>query len=173
MSYPFRRLTALAAIFLVCALPLCAQHKSSANAGINTLAAPVPAPLLNGKRVFVSYELGDVTSFPSRYSGSPERAYGELIAEMKTWGRYQIVADPTDADLIFAIRFVDPPELPRPQIRLGIYDPRSHASLWGFVEEIDFAFLKKNRDADFSATVHKLVSDVQALLATSAIPRQP
>jgi len=158
------------------ALPVSAQivfgppQKSSAAVGVNNLAAPVPTPLLKGKKAFISYELGDVTSFPSRYSGGPERAYSEFLADMTAWGRYEIVMDPKDADVIFAIRFVDPPEIPKPQIRLGISDPATHASLWGFVEEIDFAFRKKSRDADFSDTVHLLAADVQALVDPAKQP---
>lgn len=69
---------------LCCALPATAQRSSAAK-GVNTTAAPVPAPLLNGKRAFVSYEIGDVTAFPSSYSGGPERAYNEFFADMKDW----------------------------------------------------------------------------------------
>jgi len=149
------------------------QQKSSAAAGVNSVAAPVPDPLLKGKKAFISYELGDVTSFPARYSGGPERAYSEFYADMKAWGRYQLVLDPKDADVIFAIRFVDPPEIPKPQIRVGIMDPTTHAALWGFVEEIDFAFRKKSRDADFSDTVRLLVSDVQTLVEPAGAAKQP
>jgi hypothetical protein len=138
--------------------------RSSAAVGVNNAAAPIPDPILKGKKAFISYELGDVSSFPSRYSGGPERAYSEFLAGMKAWGRYEIVTDPKQADVIFAIRFVDPPEIPKPQIRVGVMDPVTHAALWGFVEEIDFAFRKKSRDADFSDTVHLLVTDVQQLV---------
>jgi hypothetical protein len=82
--------------------------KSSADVGINTVQAPVPTPLLNGKRAFISYELGDVTAFPEAYSGGPERAYGEFYSAMKAWGRYELVADPAQADIVFAVRFSDP-----------------------------------------------------------------
>jgi hypothetical protein len=146
------------------------QQRSSAAAGINSVAAPVPDPILKGKKAFISYELGDVASFPSRYSGGPERAYSEFLAGMKSWGRYEIVTDPKQADVIFAVRFVDPPEIPKPQIRVGIMDPVTHASLWGFVEEVDFAFRKKSRDADFSDTVQQLVADVHQLVEPAATP---
>ena len=38
------------------------------------------------------------------YSGGPDRAYNEFYAAMKTWGRYELVAAPRDADLVFEIR---------------------------------------------------------------------
>lgn len=159
-------------LVLACGLPGVAQfngkQKSSAAVGVNTMLAPVPEPLQRGKRAFISYELGDVTSFPSRYSGGPERAYSEFYQAMKAWGRYEIVMDPKDADVVFAIRFVDPPEIQKPQVRLGVLDARTHVALWGFVEEVDFAFRKKSRDVAFSDTVRTLVADLQTLLETGA-----
>jgi hypothetical protein len=148
-------------------------QRSSAAKGINTTAAPVPAPLLSGKRAFISNKLGDESAFPSRYSGGPERAYSEFFDGMKAWGRYDLVMDPKDADLVFAVQFVDSPGLSVPQIRVGISDARTHVALWGFVEQINPAMFKKHRDATFSATVQQLVSDVQALLRSNAVQTAP
>lgn len=145
--------------------------KSSASAGINNVTAPVPSPLLIGKKAFISYELGDVTAFPQAYSGGPERAYGEFYSAMKAWGRYDLVSDPKDADVVFAVRFVDTV----PQIRVGISDARTHVSLWGFVEQVDGKFLRKNRDKAFTDSVKLLVTDIQTLIGqnTTAPPAQP
>src|ERR1700761_1935654 len=88
---------------------LSTPKKSSADVGVNSVQAPVPTPLVRGKKAFISYELGDVTAFPDAYSGGPERAYGEFYSAMKAWNRYDLVADPNDADIVFAVRFVDPP----------------------------------------------------------------
>ena len=146
-----------------------APKKSSAVVGVNTVQAPVPTPLLNGRKAFISYELGDVTAFPDAYSGGPERAYGEFYSAMKTWNRYDLVADPNDADLVFAVRFVDPPNTV-PQIRIGVADARTHITLWGFVEQVDFKFRKKNRDAAFTDSVKLLVTDIQTLIGQNATP---
>ncbi len=148
------------------------SDRSSAEVGINNSQAPVPSPLLKAKRAFISYEIGDVTAFPSDYSGGPERAYGEFYSQMKAWGRYELVSDPKDADIIFAVRFVDPPNIVRPQIRVGIMDSTARVSLWGFVEEVNFAFFKKHRDAAFTASVKQLLEDVQALVSQVPAPRQ-
>jgi hypothetical protein len=164
MFLSLNRFVAVMSIGACLAAPVCAQ-KSSAAKGVNTLAAPVPAPLLNGKRVFISYEIGDVTSFPSAYSGGPERAYSEFFNQMKAWGRFELVMDPSDADLVFAVRFVD---APMPQIRVGISDGKTHVALWGFVEQVDPAVFKKHRDASFSESVKLLIGDVQALLTPGA-----
>jgi hypothetical protein len=167
MSLFLNRSVAVAALLACVAIAVGAQQKSSAAKGINTLAAPVPTPLLNGKRAFISYEMGDVTAFPSAYSGGPERAYSEFFAQMKAWGRFQLVIDPSDADVVFAVRFVDS----QPQIRLGISDGKTHVALWGFVEQVDPAVFKKHRDASFTQSVQLLVSDVKTLLAEDAAPQ--
>ncbi len=167
----------LVGFFLVANLAASAQvirlgtpKKSSADVGVNTVQAPVPTPLLNGKKAFISYELGDVTAFPDAYSGGPERAYGEFYSAMKAWKRYDLVADPAAANVIFAVRFVDPPNTV-PQIRIGIVDAKTHITLWGFVEQVDFKFRKKNRDAAFSDSVKLLVTDIQTLIGQNAAPQ--
>jgi hypothetical protein len=165
-----------AAFFLITSLTTSAQvirfstpKKSSADVGINSVKAPVPTPLLNGKKAFISYELGDVTAFPDAYSGGPERAYAEFYSAMKTWNRYQLVADPNDADIVFAVRFVAPPGTV-PQIRIGIADAKTHFALWGFVEQVDPKFRKKNRDVAFTESVKLLLSDIQTLLGQNDTP---
>ncbi|AEU38983.1 hypothetical protein [Granulicella mallensis] len=140
---------------------LTAQRKA---APVNLSSAPVPAPILQGKKAFISFELGDVSSFPSTYSGGPERAYNEFFQGMQAWGRYELVADPKEADVIFAIRFVDPPGLDDPQIRVGVTDARGRVSLWGFAEEINGAIRKKSRDAAFSAAIDQVINDVKLLV---------
>lgn len=144
---------------------------SSAAKGINTTNAPVPTPLVNGRKVFVSFDPGDVLAFPSIYSGGPERAYNEFYTDMKQWGHYDLVLDPRDAELIFSIRFVEGQGLAWPQIRLSISDAKTHVVLWGFIEQVNGALFKKHRDQAFSNTVMRLVNDMQALLAPgSALP---
>jgi hypothetical protein len=166
------RVVLVAGLLVFSASSVVAQRKA---APVNSSLAPVPAPILQGKKAFISFELGDVSSFPSIYSGGPERAYTEFFQGMQQWGRYQLVADPKDADVVFAIRFVDTPGLANPQIRLGITDARGRVSLWGFAEEINGAFRKKNRDAAFSDAITQVISDVKLLVSSNgeAPPLQP
>jgi hypothetical protein len=138
---------------------------SSAAKGINKANAPVPTPLLNGKKVFISFDPSDVLAFPSVYSGGPERAYNEFFAYMKQWGHYEVVLDPKEADLVFSVRFVENHDLLWPQIRVVMTDAKTKTVLWGLVEQIDGAFFKKHRDQAFSNSVMKLVDDIQELIA--------
>ncbi|MDR3725188.1 MAG: hypothetical protein P4K83_11975 [Terracidiphilus sp.] len=156
----------LAGLFLACGSAcFAAPNKlSSAAKGVNTANAPVPTPLLNGKKVFISFDMGDVLVFPTVYSGGPERAYTEFFTDMQQWGHYEQVLNPQDADLIFSIRFVEGGNLAWPQIRLSMSDAKTHVVLWGFVEQVNGAFFKKHRDQAFSNAVMTLVNDIQELL---------
>jgi hypothetical protein len=173
MLHHFTKILAITALTISIAAPaqitFGTPKKSSADVGINTVQAPVPAPLLNGKKAFISYEIGDVTAFPTAYSGGPERAYGEFYSAMKVWGRYELVSDPNDADIVFAVRFVDPGTT-IPQIRIGVSDAKTGIGLWGFVEQVDFKFRKKNRDLAFTDSVKLLVKDIQTLIGQATIP---
>jgi hypothetical protein len=168
--FVLKQFVVLSTVSIACLLPAGGQQRSSAAKGVNTLGAPVPTTLLHAKRAFVAYELGDVTAFPSAYSGGPERAYSEFFAQMKAWGHFELVLDPEQADLVFAVRFVDSPGLSFPQIRVGISDAKTGVPLWGFVEQVDPAFFKKHRDASFSESVQLLVSDVESLITPGAAP---
>jgi len=144
-------------------LGLVAQRKS---APVNSSDAPVPAPVLQAKTAFISFELGDTASFPGVYSGGPERAYNEFYQGMQQWGRYQLVSDPKDADVVFAIRYVDS----GPYLRLQITDPHTGISLWGFEEQINSTGFKKTRDAGFDTAVAQVISDVKQLVAPNGPP---
>jgi len=167
--YRLARTFAIIALLLSCCSSLPAQVRSSARKGVNKLGAPIPDPILNGKKVFVSFELGDTVDFDSFYSGGPERAYSEFYAQMKQWNHYELVSNPNDADMVFAIRFTG-------VLRLTLLDARGRISLWGFVEQVDPAFLKKHRDNQFSQSVSRLITDLKTLLdeaTSSAAPANP
>jgi len=152
----------LIALMLV-PLALRAQRKS---APVNSSQAPVPTPILQAKTAFISFELGSTASFPGVYSGGPERAYDEFYQGMQQWGRYQLVSDPKQADLVFAIRYVDT----GPYLRLQISDPQNGVSLWGFEEQIKSTGFKKTRDTGFDTAVAQVISDVKQLVAPNGPP---
>jgi hypothetical protein len=144
--------------------------------------APIPAQILEAKKVFVANAGGDDPSPDDpELSGDPDRAYNQFYAAMKTWGRYELVSAPADADLWFEIRFTMPPATRAvfkgdtvgtapfdPQVRLVIRDPKTNAILWGFTEHVAWAILKGNRDKNFDLALARIVSDVQRLAQQSA-----
>jgi hypothetical protein len=156
---------AIAALLFACCLAAPAQ-RSSARKGVNKMGAPIPDPILNGKKVFISFELGDTVDFDGVYSGGPERAYSEFHNQMKQWNHYELVSNPNDADMVFAIRFTG-------VLRLTLLDARGRISLWGFVEQVDPAFFKKHRDNQFSQSVSRLIADLKTLLDEATASTSP
>ncbi|HEY1205764.1 MAG: hypothetical protein ABSH46_12230 [Bryobacteraceae bacterium] len=139
--------------------------------------APVPAQILTAKRVFVVNAGADGGSYPDApFSGEPDRAYNSFYAAMKASGHYELVGAPSDADLLFEIRFtVRPGWVQRAetaywdaQFRLVIRDPKSHTKLWALTEQVEKALLQGNRDKNFDQALTRMVSDVQKLTAPSA-----
>ena len=115
----------------------------------DVLPAPFPVQITRGKTVFISNAGGDTNYL---YSGGPDRLYNQFYAAIQSWGRYQLVAGPGDADLVLAISFSnqfvgdkDPREngssspsvgcsLTDPQFRLTVLDPGTRVTLWTFTE---------------------------------------
>jgi len=143
--------------------------------------APLPAQILAAKKVFVANAGGDEPWIDDGlFSGGPDRTYNQFYAAMKTWGRYELVSAPADADLLFEIEFTVPPiagaasrgdtffgRPSDPPIPLVIRDPKTNALLWAFTEHAAWAVLQGNRDKNFDQALARIVSDVQLLSATA------
>jgi hypothetical protein len=67
---------------------------------VTPASAPVPSLLLNAKKVFISNAGADSGLFPHPFSGDPDRAYNQFYADVASWGRYQMVSTPGEADLV-------------------------------------------------------------------------
>ncbi|MGZ7056605.1 MAG: hypothetical protein ACXVK3_13845 [Candidatus Angelobacter sp.] len=136
-------------------------------------AAPIPSQIFSAKKVFLSNAVGDTDISPDHISGGPERAYNQLYAGMKAWGRYDLVSTPADAELIFETDFTAPLSfahaidhpVPRAQLRLIIRDRQSRAVLWTFLEYLDRQKVsgKWTHDKAFDQTILTLIADVQKL----------
>jgi hypothetical protein len=134
----------------------------------------LPAQIFTAKKVFVSNGGGDTLGY---YSGGPDRAYNELYAALKGWGRYELVAAPGDAELVFEISFsvpivgevvsggggtlVSSKTVIDPQFRLVIRDLKTHVLLWTFTEHVQNALLPGNRDKNFDKAMAALVNDLR------------
>jgi hypothetical protein len=92
---------------------------------------------------------------------------------LQSWGRYQLVANPAESDLVLAVSFSNPftgdnstqPVVGRsvsdPQFRLTIIDPTTRVTLWTFTEHVQFALLAGNRDKNFDQALAALVNDLK------------
>ncbi len=131
--------------------------------------APVPSLLLNARKVFISNAGADSGLFPHPFTGDPDRAYNQFYAGVVSWGRYQLVASPDEADLVFELRLMAPngpsnadkskgASDPLPMLRLVIYDQPTHYVLWALTESIASANLQKTHDHNFDEAVAGLCS---------------
>jgi hypothetical protein len=149
-------------------------------------SAPIPSQIGAAKRAFISNRGGQCVDFRGpgldaglgqplahgQVSSAAPTAYDGLYAALKSWGRYELTAAPADADLIFQIQVTCPfsGKESHPIVDLQILDPKTHVSLWGFVEEADPAALQRNRDTNFERAVARIVTDVKNLLARVHAP---
>jgi hypothetical protein len=134
--------------------------------------APVPVQIVAGKKVFISNASGETNLRP----GTADLNYRQFYASMKSWGRYELVSTPADADLIFEIRYevisgavhVDAGTGGSgefPQIRLTILDPKTHVILWAFTEPVYQVKKKDTGLQNFQNAMNALMSDIKALAA--------
>ncbi len=146
-----------------------------------TPAAPVPAQIITSTKVFISNAGADSTSLTAlRNAEEPDQPYNELYAAMKSWGRYELVAAPADADLVFEIRFTAPltdcgkVTTYGPQVELAILDTKTHFRLWTLTEPVQGAFRKATWEKNVNQGITSLVNDVKGLSAqTSAAAGTP
>ena len=170
MSEIMKRVFVCAAFAMACVpvVDLRAQNQKE------LLPAPLPMQIFTARKVFISNAGGDPLGY---YSGGPDRAYDKLYAVLKGWGRYELVAAPGDAELVFEISFAMPTvaedvsggngftvssrPVKDPQFRLAIVDLKTHVLLWTFTEHVQPAGLQMNRDKNFDQALTALVNDVR------------
>jgi hypothetical protein len=135
---------------------------------------PIPPALLAAKAIFISNDGADGGLFPHPFSGDPNRGYDQFFGAMQGSGQYQLVPDPSQADLVLELHLTAPygptnankvngAADPVPTLRLVIYDRKSHFVLWSLTESIVAANLQKTHDRNFDEAVVNLVSDFEAL----------
>jgi hypothetical protein len=133
-------------------------------------AAPVPAQIASAKKVFVSNMGTDAMSTAAfKREQAENKPYNEFYAGLKTWGRYQLVDTPMDADLVFEIGFSAPivgagePTAYGPQLNLSIVDAKTHFRLWTLFEPVGGALRRVTWDKNFAAGMNSLMDDLKKL----------
>jgi hypothetical protein len=140
--------------------------------------APVPPALFTAKNVFVSNAGADSGLFPSPFSGTPDRPYNQFYAALQGWGRYELVTDPQEAELVFEIQLTAPngptnankqlgASEPLPMFRLSILDRKTHYILWTLTESVAPAILQKTHDHNFDEALARLTLDLKRLTTKS------
>lgn len=132
--------------------------------------APTPTQIATAKKVFISNAGADATSYAVlKHGGDPQQPYDSLYAAMKSWGRYELVDAPSDADLVFAIRFTAPLAdcgkvvTYSPQLELTILETKSHVLLWTVAEPVEGAIRKATWEKNFGQGITNLLRDLKKL----------
>ena len=73
--------TLIAIVVLLCGTALAHKHPPVPE-------APLPAAIVNAKKIFLTN------------GGGSNLAYDAFYSEMKSWGKYEIVGSPDEADLV-------------------------------------------------------------------------
>ncbi len=144
--------------------------------------APVPAPITTAKKVFIANAPGE--NLPASLGG-PERTYNEFYAAMKSWGRYELVAAPADADVIFELSFSNSlagvggtssmgcSSSTDQTVRLVILDNKMRVPLWWFAEQIKQEKLFGRRpealNRSFVSAIAALVDDTKKLVGPPTV----
>jgi TPP-dependent 2-oxoacid decarboxylase len=136
----------------------------------NIPPAPLPAVIVNAQKVFLSN------------GGGSDLAYDAFYAEMKKWGKYQIVGSPDEADLIIELGYrveqggtrvwsstnyydkttqVHSSQIVDPQVVLTIYDAKSKNSLWSTIDHRRLARRQKNREKETINSAERLVNELK------------
>jgi hypothetical protein len=132
--------------------------------------APLPAVIRDAKKVFLTN------------GGGSNLAYDAFYADMKNWGKYQIVGSPDEADLIVELAYwvehggthvwsstntytgatqVHSAQITDPQVVLTIYDAKSKESLWSAIDHRRLARREKNREKEIINSAQRLVDDLK------------
>jgi hypothetical protein len=145
-----------------------------AQARPNSPVAAIPPALASAKTVFLSNGGADGGLFPEPFSGDPNRGYVTLYNQLQVNGHYQMVLNPSQADLVMELHLLAPSgphEANKPLgtadllpfFQLVIYDAKSHFVLWTITEPIELAILQKTHDRNFDEALGKVADDIQAI----------
>jgi hypothetical protein len=158
------------ALWVLCQIALPCIPIAQAQQPADPPAAPVPRQIADGRKVFISNASGE-SATPS---GVADLTYSEFYRDIKSWGRYEIVSAPADADLVFEIRFTSqlgPTSVISGaggsgqdfQFRLVILDPRTRIVLWAFTESVPQAANHAASRKKFDDAMTTLVNDLRKL----------
>jgi hypothetical protein len=123
--------------------------------------APVPSQILAAKKIFISNG-GEDTWLDYDPKHDLNLTYNEFYADMKSWGKYELVSTPTDADVVFETHLlVQERSL---QLRLLILDPKSHITLWTLNQIPKPAGRDATARKNFDKAMDALVATIQGLV---------
>ena len=149
-----RRITRLGMFWITLTMAVLSLPTAEAKKPVDPVPlGPIPIQVLTGKKAFISYRESDADP------GAPNLTYNEFYSLMKTWGKYELVPSPADADLVFEIRYVS--GISDSQLCLSIVDPKTHFVLWPFIQHVQSSSRETSRRKNFDQAMTDLVDEVK------------
>ena len=135
---------------------------------------PIPTAIPAARSIFISNAGADSGLFPEPFTGDASRGYSQFYAALKATGKYELVSDPSAADLVLELQLTAPngpskgskvngASDPVPMFRLVIYDRKTHYVLWALTDSIDIAFRQKTHDRNFDDALQALVYEFESI----------
>ncbi len=147
---------------------------------------PVPAAITSAQKIFIANGGMDAFSLQAfeELGLNGTYAYDSLYDAVKSWGNYQLVSSPADADLVLTIRFTAPitnvgdhriwafqriaaNTTWQFQTELTILDAKTHFPLWTLTQPVRPANLKGTWRKNIADADAALAGDLKSLLASS------
>ena len=147
--------------FVVCFVLFSAVY-GLAQQPATTPPGPVPPAILAAKKIFISNYGASSQSF----SGSQDRAYNQFYAALQGSGFFEMVGDPSDADLVLELQIYDSGP-GSASFRLLIYDRKTHFLLWTLLEPITVCARQKTCDSNFDEALLVLLLNFEKLAGKS------
>ena len=169
---------ALSALFLTVPGVVAQEANSSKNGAVE--AAPMPEQFKTARKVFIGNAGVDGKSLEAFVkAGDISEPYKLFYTEMKRWGRYELVANPADADLVMEIRFgapmTDCGKVPtyNPYMELAVLDAKTHFQLWTIAAPVDGAWRKSTWNRNVGKGAAELVENLKKLSGDAAAGGSP
>jgi hypothetical protein len=142
--------------------------------------APLPSAISDAKKAFVT-----------NGGGSP-LAFDEFYAQVKQWGKYELVGSPPEADIILELHYfvedkgshvwsstntytgqtqVYSRQATDPQLTLNVYSAKTKDLLWSVTDHRQLARLEKNREKETINSADRLVQGLRDRITPP--PTQP
>ena len=185
--------TALRYLLIAAALPFVlvsggVAHAQKSVSRKSIPEAPLPAAVVNAKRVFL---LDGQTTAEGLTKNGNALAFDSLYADMKSWGKYELVDSPKDAHIVIELQYrpysggsrsfgVYNPStrtvqsrtiaVPAADFALVLYDAKSKDQLWATTDACGVARLVKNQQKEVIKSIGRLVDGLKRRMTPNADP---
>jgi hypothetical protein len=133
--------------------------------------APLPAPLLSARKAYLANGGLDAGSLVASNGRMTDLPYDRIYTALQTWGRYDLVTNPADSEVVLEFRVESAPErggalfLYRTFLSATVYDTRSRFVLWTIK-----APMRTFRAQDVDLAIADVVSSLKTLVTAGGAP---